>query len=476
MALKIAVIGAGSIGFTRKLMQDILTVPECAGTVFGLTDISARNLDMMRQLAERDIKANGLPATVVATPDRRKALEGADYILNLTRIGGLEAFALDIEIPLRYGVDQCVGDTLCAGGIMYGQRNIPQILAFCDDIRAVSSPDALFLNYANPNPMNTWAAITHGRVRTLGLCHGVQHGHTQLVEVIKLLVNEGRSPGDPGYRELGKKDVDIVCAGINHLTWYIKVQYDGQDWTGRLLEGFERHPEYSKKEKVRIDVLRRFGYYSTESNGHLSEYLPWYRKRPREIKDWIDLSRWIHGETGGYLRHCTESRNWFETDFPAWMTEAPPVFSPANRSEEHCSYIIEGLETGRLYRGYFNVINDGCIGNLPPDCVVEVPGYVDRNGISIPRVGDLPMGCAAVCNSNITVQRLAVEAALRGDVTLLNQAMLMDPLVGAVCTPAEISQMTDEMLIAQAQWLPQYAAAIPAARKRLQARKPPVPR
>jgi alpha-galactosidase len=158
------------------------------------------------------------------------------------------------------------------------------------------------------------------------------------------------------------------------------------------------------------------------------------------------------------------------------MKEVPPVFSPANRSEEHCSYIIEGLETGRVYRGHFNVINDGCIGNLPADCVVEVPGYVDRNGVSIPPVGDLPMGCAAICNSNIAVQRLAVEAALRGDVMLLNQAMLMDPLVSAVCTPAEISQLTDEMLVAQAQWLPQYAAAIPEARKRLQARRPPVPR
>lgn len=476
MALKIAIIGAGSIGFTRKLMQDILTVPECAGTAFGLTDISERNLEMMTRIAERDIKANGLPATVVATTDRKKALEGADYILNLTRIGGLEAFALDVEIPLRYGVDQCVGDTLCAGGIMYGQRNIPQILAFCDDIRAVSSTDALFLNYANPNAMNTWAANAYGRVRTIGLCHGVQHGHAQLVEVIKLLVNEGRSPGDPGYREITKKDVDIVCAGINHLAWYIRVEYDGEDWTGRFLEGFERHPEFSKQEKVRIDVLRRFGYYSTESNGHLSEYLPWYRKRPEEIKDWIDLSRWIHGETGGYLRHCTESRNWFETDFPAWMKEAPPVFSPANRSEEHCSYIIEGLETGRVYRGHFNVVNDGCIGNLPPDCVVEVPGYVDRNGISIPRVGDLPIGCAVICNANVSVQRLAVEAALHGDVMLLNQAMLMDPLVGAVCTPAEIARMTDEMLVAQAQWLPQYAAAIPEARKRLEVQKPLVPR
>ncbi len=467
MPVKVAIIGAGSIGFARKLMADILTVPEFADAVFALTDLSERNLDMMARLAARDIAANRLPATLIVTTERKKALEGADYVLNLTRIGGLEAFALDVEIPLRYGVDQCVGDTICAGGIMYGQRNIPQILAFCEDIRACSSAHAVFLNYANPNSMNTWAANAYGGVFTIGLCHGVQHGHAQLAEVISLLINDGKSAGEPGYREVTRKDVDIVCAGLNHITWYVKVQYDGEDWTGRLLEGFERHPVFSQTEKVRIDVLRRFGYYATESNGHLSEYLPWYRKRRDEIEGWIDHSRWIHGETGGYLRYCRENRNWFETDYPTWLKEPAPVFSAATRSAEHCSYIMEALETGRVYRGHFNVINNGCISNLPADCVVEVPGYVDRNGLSIPRVGELPLGCAVICNAAVSVQRLALEAALHGDVMCLKQAMMVDPLVGAVCTPAEISQMTDEMLVAQAEWLPQYAAAIPAARRRL---------
>ncbi len=472
MALKVAVIGAGSIGFTRKLMQDILTVPELGDTVFAFTDSSERNLDMVTRLAERDIKANGLSARIVPSLDRRRALEGADYVINTTRIGGLEAFALDVDIPLKYGVDQCVGDTLCAGGIMYGQRNIPVVLDFCKDIRDVAAADVLFMNYANPNAMNTWAAEKYGKVRTIGLCHGVQHGHQQIADVIELLVNDGRAPDSPGYVKVAKREVDIICAGLNHQTWYIQVRYRGEDWTGRLLEGFERHPEYSRQEKVRIDVLRRFGYYSTESNGHLSEYLPWYRKRPDEINGWISLDRWIHGETGGYLRYCTEGRNWFETDFPQWMKEEPPRFTPENRSEEHASRVIEALELGRPYRGHLNVVNGGCITNLPPDCVVETPCYVDRNGISIPRVGDLPLGCAAICNSSVSVQRLAVEAAVRGDVTLLRQAMMMDPLVGAVCSTPEITQMTDEMLVAQARWLPQYRGEIAAAQKRLASEKP----
>src|SRR5699024_1392680 len=174
-----------------------------------------------------------------------------------------------------------------------------------------------------------------------------------------------------------KEEVDIICAGINHQTWYTQVKTDGVDRTGELLEAFENHPEYKDTEKVRIDMLRRFGYFSTESNGHLSEYVPWYRKRPEEIHEWIDMSSWINGETGGYLRVCTEGRNWFETDFPNWLQEPAFEYKEENRGEEHGSYILEGLETGRVYRGHFNRVNNGIITNLPDDAIIEAPGYVD---------------------------------------------------------------------------------------------------
>jgi len=471
MSIKVAFIGAGSLTFTRGLFRDVLTVPELQDTKFAFMDINKRYLDMTAELCRKDIRDNGLPATIEATTDRRRAIQGADYVVSCVRIGGLRAFKTDIEIPLKYGIDQCVGDTLCVGGIMYGQRNIAAILDFCRDIRQVAKPDCLFLNYANPNAMNTWAANHHGRVNTIGLCHGVLGGHYQIVEVIKLLVNGNRKPGDRGYRNITVKDVDIICAGINHQTWYIKVLFDGQDWTARLLEGFERHPVMTKTEKVRIDILRRFGYYSTESNGHLSEYVSWYRKRPDEIRKWIDLSSWINGETGGYLRCCMEARNWFEKTYRESLKEKMRPLTPENRGHEHGSYIIQGLETGSPYRGHFNVVNNGCISNLPDDAIIEVPGYVDRNGINIPRVGPLPLGCAAVCNVSVSVQRLAVEAAVHGDVNLLKQAIMMDPLSGAVCDTDEISQMADEMLIAQAEWLPQYRKAIPQARTRLVAAK-----
>jgi len=442
--MKITFIGAGSVGFTRKLCSDILSVPEFQennSIEICLEDINEHNLDLVYNVLNRDIKANNLSAIkLTKTTDQKKAIEGAKYIVCVVRVGGLEAFALDIEIPLKYGVNQCVGDTICAGGIMYGQRNIPVILDICKDIKAVGANNALFLNYSNPNAMNTWAANNYGGVQTLGLCHGVQGGHSQIAKVLGL----------------NKSEVDIICAGINHQTWYIQVKHKGVDMCSKLLEAFKNHPQYSKEEKVRIDVLERTGYYSTESNGHLSEYLPWYRKRLDEIDRWIDYSSWGHGETGGYLRECRENRARFEEEAKEYQTMKTKEYKPEKRSNEHGSHIIECLETGRVYRGHFNVINRGCITNLPPDCAVEVPGYVDGNGISIPIVGDLPAACAAICNASIAVQRLAVEAAIEGDPLKLKQAMLLDPLTGAVCNPPEIWKMTDEMLKAQAAWLPQY--------------------
>ena len=465
MPIKITMLGAGSIGFTRRLMQDILAVPELQDTVFSLTDIHPGNLDMVSRLCLRDIRLNNLPARVETTADARQAITGADYVICMIRQGGLEAFQTDIDIPLKYGVDQCVGDTLCAGGLMYAQRTIPALLEFCRHIREVAKPGALFLNYSNPMAMNTWACNKYGGVKTVGLCHGVQGAHWQITNCIERWAKaRGLLAGDAA---LHRRDVDVIAAGINHQTWFTRVQWRGRDMVPLLPELFAAHPEYSQTEKVRIDVLRRFGYYSTESNGHLSEYLPWYRKRTKEIKKWIDLSSWINGETGGYLRVCTEGRNWFKTDYPNWMKEEPPVIAASNRSEEHGSYIIESLQTGRAYRGHFNVPNQGHITNLPDGCVVEIPGYVDGNGISFPVVGDLPLACAATCSASVRVQEMGVEAAVKGDLVLLKQAMLHDPLAGAVCNPEEIWQMTDEMVVAQRRWLPQYRKAAAAAASNL---------
>ncbi len=450
---KIAIIGAGSIGFTKKLVSDILKVPEFAGIEIALTDISAKNLDMARQIIQRIVDVNKLPTKITATTDRRVAFEGAKYIMNCVRIGGLEAYATDVNIPLKYGVDQCVGDTICAGGIMYGQRTMAAMMDFCADMRAVAHRDLLHLNYANPMAMNTWACIDHGKVNTVGLCHGVQNGWRQIAIALGIKHHT---------------DLDIICSGINHQTWYVGLNHKGRNISkDELVAAFEKHPVFSEQEKVRIDVLKRFGHYSTESNGHLSEYLPWYRKRPDEITKWISMSDWIHGETGGYLRYSTENRNWFEQDFPMFVEQAGKKLENYQRTDEHASWIIEAMETGRSYRGHFNVKNGGTIKNLPADCIIESPGFVDRFGINMMEGVELPLACAATCMASINVQRMSVQAAMTGDVDLLKLAVLHDPLVGAICTPEEVWQMVDEMLVAQAQWLPQYAHAVPAAKERM---------
>ena len=437
--IKIAMIGAGSVGFTRTLVMDILAVEELRDTEFRFMDISEENLRMSTDLCRKMIADSGLPATVHSTTDRREAIGDADYVISTVRVGGLEAFGHDIEIPLKYGVDQCVGDTLGPGGIFYALRTIPVLLDIARDIRQVS-PNALFLNYSNPMAMNSWALRRAGGVFYVGLCHGVEGGHALIAKALGL----------------PREEVDFVCAGINHQTWYIQVTHEGKDMLPFLLEAFEKDPEIAESEPCRIDVMRRFGYFCTESNGHLSEYLPWYRKRPGDIDKWIYTGTWIGGRTGGYLDFCRRTRDQYKRMYPKWLGGEAGSIRLGERSTEHASYIIEALETGRLYRGHFNVENRGLITNLPDGCVVEIPCYVDGNGIHPAFVGPLPLPCAATCRASISVQEMAVEAALTGDRALVKLAVLHDPLTAAVCTPDEVWQMCEEMFEALAPWLPQF--------------------
>jgi len=437
--MRVAMIGAGSIGFTRCIMMDLLAVPEFSGTEFRFMDIDAQALDMTSSLCRKTIADAGLPATVFATTDRREAMAGADYVMSFVRVGGLEAFAHDIEIPLRYGVDQCVGDTLGPGGVFYALRTIPVLVGIANDLKEVC-PGALFLNYSNPMAMNCWAVRRATGVPVVGLCHGVQGAHWQIALALGLPAHE----------------VEYVAAGLNHQTWFIQVRHQGKDMLPYLLAAFEANESLAHSEPVRIDVLRKFGYYSTESNGHLSEYLMWYRKRPSEIEKWICRDSWIGGETGGYLRVCRESQHYFREMYPKWMAGEEPV-RLGDRSSEHASYILEALETGRKYRGHFNVENTGLITNIPNDCTVEIPCLADASGIAPTFIGDLPLQCAAILRQTISVQEMTVEAALTGDRQLVRQALALDPLTGAVCTPDEAWAMADEMFEALAPWMPQFA-------------------
>jgi len=458
--IRVAMIGAGSAKFARRLARDILCVPELQDTEFRLTDVHGARLELTARLLARDIEGNGLPATVHASTDRRQTLKDADFVINMIRAGGIEAFKHNVEIPLKYGVDQCIGDTLGPGGLMYAQMEIPPALDFCRDMRELARPGAWLLNYANPNAMVTWAVLDRGGVPCVGLCHGVQHTAAQLAEVL------GVPPDELVYS----------AGGINHMTWFVELKHGGRDLLDRVLPAFEAHP-IGAEEKVRLDLLRRTGYYATESSGFLSEMTPWYRKRADVTPDWVTMSENHHlGETAGGLRFNTEQRQWVDHDAPHWLELPAEPITPAERTEEHASYLIEALVTGRPYRGHFNVKNEGTIPNIAPDAVVEVPGYADAHGVSVPRFGALPPVCAAMCESNVLAQRLGVQAALAGDPEQLKQAVMMDPLTGAALTPPEIWAMVDELLVANAAWLPQYGEAIEAARARLERNPPPQPR
>lgn len=455
--VKIAFIGAGGIGWTRTLVRDILTVPELRDAHIALTDIDAERLELVAGVIRGDIAHHGLPATLSATTDRREALTGAHFVISAVRIGGMEMWRHDVEIPLKYGVDQCIGDTLGPGGIMNGMRTVPVTLDFCREIREVATPGAWLLNYVNPMSIVTWAALEAGGVNTLGLCHGVQHTCRLIADVMGLPFEE----------------MDFTVAGVNHMTWFTRLLHNGEDVTGRLAAMadvlVEKHPD----EAVRADLLRRTGYFATESSGFTSELTPWYRKRPSDLTQWAHPGRSHHGgETAGGWRFNLEKETWFHHLASEVNDVLRAPIDLNERTFEHASYIIEAMVTGRTYRGWFNVRNSGAITNLSSDAIVESPGFVNREGIHTVIVGDLPDVCAGICSNMIAPQRLAVRAALTGDVDCLRQAMLLDPLTGAVCSTAEIEQMTDEMLVAQADYLPQFANAIPGARTRLKAAKP----
>jgi alpha-galactosidase len=289
--------------------------------------------------------------------------------------------------------------------------------------------------------MNCWALRREGGVRIVGLCHGVQGGAWQIAHALGI-------PHD---------ELEYICAGINHQTWFIKVTHKGVDLTDKVLAGFKNTPDLVASEPLRIDVMERFGYYSTESNGHLSEYLPWYRKGGKEqMARWMDYRVWSGGQTAGYLRVCREEHDVYRENYPKWLSGELDQIKLGERSHEHGSHIIEALETGRRYWGCFNVENTGLITNLPNGCTVELPCIVDSNVIQPTFVGDIPMQCAATCRASVSAQEMTVEAALTGNRNLAKLAVMHDPLTSAVLTPDEIWKMCDDMFAALAEWLPQF--------------------
>lgn len=430
---KVATIGAGSIIFSKTLMLDIMATPGLEGTEFALMAPSTRRTSQVEAFARRVIKQNGLPAKVWITTDRRETLRGADYVIATFQIGGLGAYELDYTIPMKHGVDQCIGDTLGPGGIFRALRSIPVALDMARDMEELC-PGALLLNYVNPMAMICWALGTT-RVSFVGLCHGVQ----TTMDLIS------------GYVGVPKAEIDFLCAGINHMAWFLRLEHRGKDLYPILRERFEQ-PEYYVNEKVRGETLRHFGYMMTESTGHLSEYLPYFRKNQKALNLYCDEPA-FGGETAAYLKWCKYVASKY--DAKDILADEPTCLP--SRSIEYGSYVIEAMETGKTFKLNGNVRNEGMITNLPADCCAEGPIYVDRLGLHKTVVGDLPPQCAALNLTNINVQRLAVEAAMSGDPEQIVHACALDPLTSAVLTLKEIRDMAAEMLEAEKEWLPQFA-------------------
>jgi alpha-galactosidase len=433
---KIAMIGAGSMIFCKTLAMDILATDALKGSEICLMSRTKPKLDRMEAFLRGVIRKNGLPAKVWSTLDRRAAVKNADYVICMIQVGGVEAFKRDYEIPLKYGVDQCIGDSLGPGGIFRGLRTLPVMEGLIRDIEELA-PNAVLLNYTNP-----MAAVCLGigrlttRVPFIGLCHGVQ----TTLDLISRYV------GCP------KERLDYLCAGINHMAWFLDLRdrSTGRDLYPALRRNIEK-PEYYANEKVRGEVMRQFGYFMTESTGHLSEYVPWFRSSERALKTYCNEPA-FGGESGAYYKYCAfMDKKYGQVDYLA--TESAQL---GKRSVEYCSYILEARETDKPFRLNGNVRNDGYISNLPAGCCVEVPVYVDRRGLHPLLVGALPPQCAALNQSNVTVQTLAVEAGLTGDPEHVVHAIALDPLTSARCTLKEVREMVAEMLKAEAQWLPQF--------------------
>ena len=433
---KIAMIGAGSQVFAKTLAMDIFATPALRDSEIRLMSRTRPKLARMEKFLKRVIKENDLPATVWSTLDRREALKDADYAICMIQVGGLDAFKLDYEIPLRHGVDQCIADTLGPGGVFRALRTIPVLADLIRDMEALC-PQALLLNYANPMAACCYAlGRVSQTVQFIGLCHGVQ-------TTLDLI---GR------YVDRPKDQIDFLCAGTNHMGWFLalKDKRTGEDLYPRLRANMEK-PEYYVNEKVRGEVMRHFGYFMTESTGHLSEYIPWFRSSERALALYCDEPG-FGGASGAYVKYCVMlDAKYRDVDY---LDSESSTLGP--RSVEYCSHILEAKLTDEVFRLNGNVRNDGYIDNLPPGCCVEVPVYVDRLGLHPVRVGMLPPQCAALNQSNVTVQTLAVEGALTGDPEYVMQALAMDPLTSACCTLKEVREMTAEMLRAEAKWLPQF--------------------
>jgi alpha-galactosidase len=370
---------------------------------------------------------------VTASTDRRQVLAGTDVVVNSIEVAGLANVRHDYDIPLKYGVDQCIGDTIGPGGIFKALRTGPAWLEILHDAERLC-PDALVLNYTNPMSILTLAALCGTSMRTVGLCHSIQDNTYELAE----------------YLEIPQPELEWRCAGINHNAWFTELRHQGQDLYPRLRERAQL-PEVYERDPIRFEMLRYFGYFVSESSGHFSEYVPYFRKRPELVERYTRSE--YRGESGFYANNWPTWRRENDDDIRAMLAGTREI--PLRRGVEYASYIVEAMYLDRPTTIYGNVRNTGLIPNLPDGCV-EVACLVDRNGVQPCYFGPLPEQVAALDRAHMAVHTLVVEALLHGDQQAARYALQLDPLTAAVCSPAEIDAMFSEMWEAERAYLPAF--------------------
>ncbi|NMB97559.1 MAG: alpha-galactosidase [Clostridiaceae bacterium] len=434
---KIAFIGAGSFGFTRALVRDILTFPAFADCTLALMDINDERLAYIEKAVKKIVTAGKYPAKVIATKNRAEALEGADGVISTILSGGVNVWRHDIEIPKKYGVDINVGDTRGPAGIFRALRTIPDMLDICRDIEKYC-PDATLLNYTNPMAMLCRAMQSETKVKLTGLCHSVQG-------TAAMLANWIGAPMD---------EITYLCAGINHQAWYLEFDWNGKDAYPLLREAM-KNPEIYNHEQVRNEMFLHLDYYVTESSGHNSEYNAWFRKRPDLIEKYCTHGTgWNPGEYAYILNHYLTREDTWKKDIEDWLNEDE---IDLNRGHEYAAYIFNAIfGDGTMYKFNGNVRNFGLIDNLPEGCCVEVPVLASRKGLEPIHVGPLPDHLAILNNISARCEELAVEGALTGDPRKVFHAICFDPLTSAVLSLEEIKAMVDEMFEANKDWLPQF--------------------
>jgi alpha-galactosidase len=434
---KIAFIGAGSLGFTRGLVRDILTFPLLQDATLALMDIDAERLEFAEKSIQRIIEMGKYPAQVEATMDRVVALKGADAVLCTILAGGTQVWRHDIEIPKKYGVDTNIGDTRGPSGVFRALRTIPVMVSIVKDMERYC-PDAVMLNYTNPMAMLCRAMQRESYIRLTGLCHSVQGTAIMLAKWIGAPFSE----------------ITYTCAGINHQAWYLKYEWNGKDAYPLIRQAVEK-PEIYNEEIVRNEMFIHLGYFVTESSGHNSEYNWWFRKRPDLIEKYCTHGTgWNPGVYAYILKEYQEAESSWKDEAKKWFDKETPI--SLKRGHEYAAYIINALKGGEIFNFNGNVPNTQLITNLPENVCVEVPVYVDRNGFRPVHVGALPPQCVALNHVSVMVEEMAVEAALTGDPSLVYHAIAYDPLTAAVLSLAEIKSMVNEMLSQNQPYLPQF--------------------